>query len=576
MSGSSLGKRRLDSYSLFADSSDDEDFELPPPPVPVPAWGPSTSNALSTAPTPEPVDSRAEAVATLEQLKAEFEAKKNPPVAQRRAEFDAKQTLLRDGTDAEAKACVFKVLTVVGWNASNTCYHLGVTRSKAKGEPFNVRAYTFADAVSVADAAERAGIESQMSEGKAKNLPTPVPSMTIELADADLRDLLMVERDSLFAYVNSPIFCKCVTLRGRYGEEVVRLALTTQGHAVKAPLACKDVNGKKRARGTETYDLRIAGKGGGKDERVEVKLARLTYDPYHHRWKVHFAGVKSQLHDRLLLVVEMPDSYRIFEWGGQNASTTGQRRECLGDDVVVAGSRGETDFAAAAETILQRMRDAGNEFVAKYSFDHEDIKATHATTTAGVDAYAASPLSVLSHCSRGTVGEAVLKRHVLDRLETYAVVAAESSLRVNGTQRGENCTEYDLGLIQSATGARKRGEVKTGRVGWNTYLEHYRVQFARVKPGLFDVLFLVLELPSGLHVLQLDAAMRVSKAGKQTEACGGKIDVSAPKDVHDLLEVETMILKKLCYMHGAKYLAFLPYAEGCTFDWAVAAVRGAK
>jgi hypothetical protein len=247
--------------------------------------------------------------------------------------------------------------------------------------------------------------------------------------------------------------------------------------------------------------------------------------------------------------------------------------ECKGDDVVVSGRCGETDFAAATKTILKKMRDAGNEFVAKYSFERPKIKAIHATTTVGVDVYAASPLSVLSSCSRGGVGEAAVRR-VLERIGTYAVVAAESSLRVNGAPRGECHTEYDLGLFETATGARKRGEVKIARLCWVMPHNHYAVHFECVKPDLFDVLFLVLEAPRGLHVLQLDAATRVSKAGKKTEARGGQIAVRAPKDEHDLLEVETMILKKLCYMHGAKYLAFLPYAEGCTFDWAVTAVRG--
>ena len=247
-----------------------------------------------------------------------------------------------------------------------------------------------------------------------------------------------------------------------------------------------------------------------------------------------------------------------------------------GDDVVVLGKRGQTDFAAAAETILQNMVDAGNEFVAKYSFEHEKIKRIHAIKTAGEDDYATSPLSVLSAASRGGVGEAVLKRHVLDRLDTYAVVAADSSLRVDGRARGENQAEYDLGLVEVATGARLRAEVKMGRGCWNTCGKHYAVQFEHVKPDLFDVLFLVLELPRGLHVLQLDAVARVSKKGKATEACGGTIEVTAPVGIEDLLEVETMILKKLCYYRGAQYLAFLPYAEECTFDWAVAAVRAAR
>jgi hypothetical protein len=468
------------------------------------------------------------------------------------------------------------VLTFVGWNAKKAYYHLAAARRAGETfTKFHVLAYTFDDAVRVADAAERAGIESQLTKGKAKNIPTPVRSMTIELTDAELRELLMVERDSLFAYMDSPIFCKGVALRGLFGEEAVRRALERRGYTVKAPLASKDVNGRKRKRGSESYDLRIVGKDGGKDERVEVKLARVTYNPYTRRWEVHFAGVKGELHDRLFLVVELPDSYRVFEWGGQNVSTNGQQAECKGNNVVVCGSRGETDFAAATKTVLQKMRDAGNTPVATFPFEHEDIKRIHETTTAGVEAYAASPLSVLSAASRGAVGEAVVRR-VLARLGTYAVVAADSSLRVDGRARGENQAEYDLGLVEVATGARLRAEVKMGRGYWNTYGKCYLVHFPNVKPGLFDVLFIVLELPSGLHVLQLDAAAtRVSKAGVVTEACGGTIVVSAPKDEEDLLEVETMMLKKLCYMHGAEYLAFLPYAEGCTFKWAVEAVRDA-
>ena len=89
------------------------------------------------------------------------------------------------------------------------------------------------------------------------------------------------------------------------------------------------------------------------------------------------------------------------------------------------------------------------------------------------------------------------------------------------------------------------------------------------------MLFLALELPRGLHVLQLEPSRACRKKGKATEACGGTIGDHA-RGHEDLLEVETMILKKLCYYRGAQYLAFLPYAEECTFDWAVAAVRAAR
>ena len=138
-------------YCVLTDMSDDED-EAPPPVRENPEASSST-------------DGRAEAIATLEQLRQEFMAKKKPPFAQRQAEFDAKQRLLLDGTDAEAKAQVFKVLTIVGWWAKNACYRLTVVPNKDKGETFTasaVLAYTFADAVRVADAG---GTEEGVDEG---------------------------------------------------------------------------------------------------------------------------------------------------------------------------------------------------------------------------------------------------------------------------------------------------------------------------------------------------------------------------------------------------------------------------
>ena len=102
---------------------------------------------------------------------------------------------------------------------------------------------------------------------------------------SDYIDLNDVETEAHKAYQDCPLSTS--SRRGDILEALVRTELKTRyPDAVieDAERAC--TNGRKRGRSATSYDFRM------NENRVEIKSAQLTWDPYNKYWRANWQNVK--------------------------------------------------------------------------------------------------------------------------------------------------------------------------------------------------------------------------------------------------------------------------------------------
>jgi hypothetical protein len=386
----------------------------------------------------------------------------------------------------------------------------------------------------------------------------PRPQHVVPFA-AVLDEALACVGDAAFEYVRrgTPLAAKGQTVRGAIAEAVVKRSYELETDlTVVAAESSEAINGANRGRGTERYDFGLVD-GDGAVRKIEVKNARMTYQPLLQLWKLNFVNVKTTEFYDLVLCFEGFDGLRLYKWGGEGESTNGVRQEATGGSVFVHASRSQPDALAAHAQLITKMEVKGNKLLAFVAYDDPDYSDLWSTTTRTTDVYEHVPLGTLSHTARGNALEGVVRAVVRDVIG-HAVTDAPVTARINGAARGANSTSCDF-LVDG-----RKAEVKSSLMHWDKYRRCFCLQFKHVKATTHDVLYLAWMTPRGIHIFQHDSKAGLRTTGKATEATGKGIGFTAPsgkKGFPVASGAERFLLKNLNWLK-LPYLAFLPFADG--------------
>jgi hypothetical protein len=394
-------------------------------------------------------------------------------------------------------------------------------------------------------------------KGEAAKIGPPKPLHKLLFSDFIYRVVHNVG-DNVFLYTTSgsPLATKGIAQRGAIGEEAVKRFMAAEhGWDIVAAETSAAVDGRDRGKGHETYDFgrRLE---DGTVRKVEVKLARYRFDKSDQYWVLKFEGVKTDLHDDLVLVVEGLEGLHLFLWGGQNLSTKGKSTKSDGGPIQVCAPCHEPDITAASEQLMVKMKKQ-NTFLGSVLFTNDVYTHLFAKTVRSYGMYEASPLSLLSNSTRGVVSENLTRAVLADKLECV-VEDADVTKCVNGATRGANSTEYDFKVDG------ERGEAKFARLSWNTRTRRYGLQFKHIKLDAFDRLYVSFETPRGIHILLHDPTKGYGKTGKATDATGGRIEMVAPsgKGGYTVASaVERFMLKQFKWFKS-EYIAFVAFSDG--------------
>jgi hypothetical protein len=364
--------------------------------------------------------------------------------------------------------------------------------------------------------------------------------------------------DACFEYLRqgTSLARKSGKLRGAIAEEAVkRFYATDLGLHVQDAETGDRVNGIMRGKGLERYDFGYA-TGDGHVRRVEVKNARLKYQPSMQMWSLQFANVKSTEHEELVLVFECFDALRVYRWKGMNGSTSGVRTEATGGKIEIYASYNQPDPVAAHAQLIAKLGER-NELLKVISYADPAYSDLWQMTTKTSEIYDNVPMGALSSPARAAMLENIV-RSIMAR--DHDVSDAPISNSVNGSRRGKCRTECDF-IVDKL-----RAEVKSCQMIWDKHNKGYKLHFESIKPALHDRLLLCWQTPTSLHIFEHDGVSGFSTNGKSTSSSGSQIQMYAPSGRSGYTvasAAERFLLKQFKYW-GAKnrYVAHIRFADG--------------
>ena len=161
--------------------------------------------------------------------------------------------------------------------------------------------------------------------------------------------------------------------------------------------------------------------------------------------------------------------------------------------------------------------------------------------------YQGTRISGLGQAQQGKILQEWARKVLEDKYPETEILDPESGLCSNGSLRGRHQAEYDFLM------GGRRVEIKSTRLGWDSFHRRWRVQFQAVKTSgaerkeaAFDDLYLVIVSPGGLHLIKHDLSTGVSTAGKATAVIGHRVKVLGSKSSNCWKEALKTILRTLC------------------------------
>jgi len=414
-------------------------------------------------------------------------------------------------------------------------------------------------------APEAAGRNALFTKDCAAMTRPPKPEHVLEFADV-LADVVegLGGSDALFEAKGFLMAGLGAQVRGVNAEQVVRQHLAHTGTETVDADAATDLkrrNGADRGQNATSYDFGIARTGGAPD-KVELKLSRPTFDKSTRSWRLHFHNFKIELSDRVFLAVEAPDALHVFEWDkGAKPGLSTNGKSTSGSKIQVYAARDLTDLGAATAELLAKLTEK-NTLLFRIDYTDERYCKLFTQNTKGGRVYANVPLGTLSVVSRGHALDRVAQA-VLARWAEASIAPAPATQDLNGQAVGDLRTACDF-LCDGA-----RVEHKASVMCWNTCREGFVLQFEKIKPEHFDLLYLSVLTPRGIHLLAAtneQAAKHLTKPSKQGD-CALHVRAPGGKRGYGHWEAaEAFLLKNLASKHpksmGLNYVAFVGFAEG--------------
>ena len=388
-------------------------------------------------------------------------------------------------------------------------------------------------------------------------LPIPTPQRPLAFSDYEEDAMASLHR-FVFEYERreSPLWGRSTAVRGALAERVVRrfdeLVLENKTADATAGTCC---NGGMRGKGFESYDYARVTSDGTR-VRIEAKNARAVWATTKNYWVVRWAHVKADAHDVLLLALETPTGYLIYERGPPGTvgdCGQGVVEDATGKSVTVVAAKYEEDFDSAIAYMHDKLINRGDKFRGKVDFSDAVYADALDHTTVTEAVYEDVPLSQLSGCARGGLLEG-LSRRILPLVLGCTVTDADITACVDGVTRGRNRTSSDYKMDGDAT------EHKSMQMYYNKARNNFTAISYSVKPDKHARRILSLYTPRGIHLFDHTGSTDgFTKQGVKEESGGKDIAVYAPVGMRDPVAAEEFLIKRLVHHWKLPYLAFAAF-----------------
>ena len=336
--------------------------------------------------------------------------------------------------------------------------------------------------------------------------------------------------------------CQLATLspqsRGHVLERAVRsiYAQLQPGCVISDPTPGQRCDGRRRSLHQAEYDWMCDAR------RVECKTGQLCWSEKHSVWTVSFHNIKFELLDELLLIMYTPFRIHLLLHDHKSGvSCTGSRAASRGVRVKYSSPKHVRSCAAATQAILEQF---ACQLVASEPTSHEAVQQAYGHYGRSMAAQKASaafrdhPLGGMTPTARGMYIEQLV-------WEVDRMLYPSSHFRSQLHTARQDWFRDNL-----------RVECKHGRL----YLSagRWTCRFSAIKFQSFDSLYLAIDSPAGIFILQHAGDKFRSTSGVETAHMGENIAVRAPKRVVDCHEAAQIVVDKLVQT-GSKHLATIHF-----------------
>ena len=357
-------------------------------------------------------------------------------------------------------------------------------------------------------------------------------------------------------YASTPMSGLGQAQQGKILQEWARKVLHQQNPLaqISDPQPGQCCNGNRRGRHQAEYDFLMGGR------RVEVKSTRLVWDSTHRRWGVQFQAVKMSgaerneaAFDDLYLVIASPVGLHLIKHDlSTGVCKCGKATALIGHRVQVYAGRSSACWKEALETILRTLCQQGRcTLIDENGFSHPSVKGwllraeRETPFTVQARLLADIPMGRMSKEKRGKRIEEIglaLDRRLHPR--------SEFSFAEGNRGKANAPADWVRGTVLV--------ELKSCRLTFDRTYNRWRCQFVRIKPGLFDELWLAIFTLVGIYYFRSKSckSLGLCNAGAAMQTQGHQLYFYGPRGEVDLLEAFKTIQAKMA-LRGYELVAIV-------------------
>lgn len=302
-------------------------------------------------------------------------------------------------------------------------------------------------------------------------------------------------------------------LRGNILEDVGRTVYARHhpNSHIADPVPGYRCNGTRRSRKQAEFDWMCD------KTRVQCKSAQLSPNRI-NAWRCRFANIKQDLCDELFLVLYTPKQlYFICHDGRTGLSSNGLSTASRGYCLAYAPPTSITCPQLAKSWILQRMQQQSCRIIASLRTSSQlVVDKVHVVSCSQKhrlerSAYQHHPLGGMTPTRRGLIIQDIVQQ--IDQWHHNILTSTEPLPSRFDWLRGH-----------------LRVECKHTRMAWHTHKNCWNCGFLGVKTDHFDVLYLALDSPAGIHVLKFHGSKYLNGTGVCEEFIGRTIRIYGPRN----------------------------------------------
>ena len=283
--------------------------------------------------------------------------------------------------------------------------------------------------------------------------------------------------------------------------------------------------------------------------RVQCKTSQLCWSNKGRFWNISFHNIKFGLFDELLLVMYTPFRIHLFLHDQRTGiQHTGCKAASRGVRVQYTSPRGTYSCEEATRAVVEQVSSASRHLVTvelaseaavgqAYS-NFCESKAAHVALTA----FENHPLGLLTPSSRGMFIEQLV-------LEVDRMLHPQSHFTPQPHVAKHDWCRDDL-----------RVECKHTRLTCSDRMV-WSCKFSAIKFPCFDILYLAIDSPDAVFLLQYARDQGRTRCGVETDHVGEQIRIRAPRSIEDCREAAHFIVDKLV-QGGSKHVATIPFHSG--------------